>query len=1032
MPLGARDILLIVRAQDEASHVVRNIGNSLGGIGTQAGLTGQKMMSIGSGMTSMGVGLTAVGAAGLALMDNAVNAAVEYEKQAALTLTQTRNLGIGLDEIKDIGKRVAAEIPAPFEEMQEALFDIFSSMDVNGPQAEEILKGISRAAVAGATDIQTAGRATIAILNGFKIPVEELNRVLDIQFELVRSGVGTYEEFASSIGRAIPSANRAGQSVEMLSGMMAFLTRNGLSADMSATSAARAFDLLSNPKFGNALKSIGLNAYTATGQVRPMTEVVADLRKKFEGWSPEAVTKELAELTRGSGGTIQAMRFLNLAINDTNNMFPELVGRMSEAEGAMDGAFNVMAETSAMKIQLMKNQMAILRTEIGDKLLPVKLKLMEVVMKLLNKWNELSPATQELIIKIAAIAAVVATVGGVLLMFAGTLATIVGGVMVAFSVSLGGAIALLAALAVAVVGVIAGIAAYATNFMGAKDAMDEMGVSVEGFKKLLDNLKQGWDAFMGAFSGDGITTEAGTFIGTMERLGVVALATKDALVAGFQELWSGLQEIWGNINNSVGNAIRAFAELFNTVLADVRDWWKNNGAEMLASAMEVVATLQENVMPLWIALKEAISHVLNVIMGIVKVVLEAITFLWQAGGDDIMKVAKAAWNMIMGVIKGAINIIAGIIGAVLHLINGDWGKAWDSIVQALKGAWQIIVSVIEGAIKVVWNVVKGLVNAIWQFFQWLWDALVGNSIVPDMVNAIIDWFKSLKDKAVQWVKDLVTGAINWFIDLNLKAAAKVRELVDNVVNFFGELPGKIRNKITELKDNVVLGFTVLKDAAVGKVTEVKDNVIRGFHVLKDEVVGKVTEIKNNVVAGFHVLKDAVIGKVQEVITWFKGLAGMVIGAIGDLSGHMRNIGINMIQGLINGISSMAGAAANAAKSAVSGAIEGAKSLLKIGSPSKVFEEIGINTGLGMVVGLNKMIKPIENAMTNMTLPGSDGPTLGTSFRGMGANTGGTNITVSEGAVQLIVEGNITEDAVPAVQEAIDEALATLISELQAR
>src|SRR5690606_32665351 len=131
--------------------------------------------------------------------------------------------------------------------------------------AEMILRGFSRGAVAGQVELTDAGRATIAILNAWGLEAEEINRVMDVQFQLVRKGVGDYSEFATTIGNSIPAAVAAGQSVESLSGMLAFMTRQGLSAARASTSAARALELVARPNVQKNLEDYGVTVKDANG-----------------------------------------------------------------------------------------------------------------------------------------------------------------------------------------------------------------------------------------------------------------------------------------------------------------------------------------------------------------------------------------------------------------------------------------------------------------------------------------------------------------------------------------------------------------------------------------------------------------------------------------------------------------------------------------------------------------------------------------------------------------------------------------------
>jgi hypothetical protein len=227
MPVSAREMFLIIRAKDEASRVLRGLSREFGMVNAARTAAAHRTLAAGSALASVGVGIGLVGAAGIKFLKDSTDAAIEYNRQASLTKTQVDGIKVSVQDLERVSSQVAHDIGVPLETLQPALYDIFSSMDVGLSGASKMLRGFGKAAVAGQTDVQTAGRATIALMNAFNIPVSKLNNVLDFQFQLVRKGVGTYEEFASTIGRAIPSAANAGQTYQTLGGILAYLTRNG-------------------------------------------------------------------------------------------------------------------------------------------------------------------------------------------------------------------------------------------------------------------------------------------------------------------------------------------------------------------------------------------------------------------------------------------------------------------------------------------------------------------------------------------------------------------------------------------------------------------------------------------------------------------------------------------------------------------------------------------------------------------------------------------------------------------------------------
>ena len=483
-----------------------------------------KMRTQGQSLLGIGAGIGVAGAAGLAFLGSSTKDSIKYTQEAAKTFTQVpKELGASLDQIKNIGREVAKSIPAPFEQMQASLYDIFSSMSANVPQAELLLRNFAKGAVAGATDVETASQAAISLLNAYKLPptAKNVKRVMDAQFETVRVGRIEYAELASTIGRAIPSAVKAGQSMEELGGLIAFLTRNGLSAAMSATSAARAFDLMTNPKFkenlgglvavaddkGNfrpfleimtdlrkvmneglgpeqatkmknfmesvvdpkalefleemgiktkqvvggkdftgqlqrnaaasaklttanaqlrikaaqstskaekdqiaiAIKSnsaqkailseqnvnLRANGSKAKEALRPFGEIMKDIEEKMKSMSPEEAADFMAAITKGAGGTIQAMRAVNLAIFDTEDQFRTLTNDIRDNSGAAERAYKIMKETPQAKIEELKNKWKTMKTEIGDNMIPVLIKLLDWGIKILEWFDDLSPSTKK-------------------------------------------------------------------------------------------------------------------------------------------------------------------------------------------------------------------------------------------------------------------------------------------------------------------------------------------------------------------------------------------------------------------------------------------------------------------------------------------------------------------------------------------------------------------------------------------------------------------------------------------------------------
>ena len=124
----------------------------------------------------------------------------------------------------------------------------------------------------------------------------------------------------------------------------------------------------------------------------------------------------------------------------------------------------------------------------------------------------------------------------------------------------------------------------------------------------------------------------------------------------------------------------------------------------------------------------------------------------------------------------------------------DLGKAWDDLrnngsmlaygelmLRMLNVIWSAFVTVMAWIVGLVWGAVK----AIGDLFVRLWNALVGHSIIPDLVNGILGWFNVLLQGATEIFNKLgetVVGIMNTVI-------RAVNSLIEAWNRTVGSLPG---------------------------------------------------------------------------------------------------------------------------------------------------------------------------------------------------------------------------------------------------
>ena len=298
----------------------------------------------------------------------------------------------------------------PLENLSQGLYDIYSSIDLTVADSEVVLEKLAKASIAGMTDVRTAARSTVAVMNAYRLTQEDVGYILDWQFQLVRKGVGTYEDFARTIGLALPSFRAADQELNTLGGSISFLTRQGLSASRAATSAARAMELLAQPKAVKNLEALGIEVKNADGTFRQMNDIVTDLA---EGPFKDLVGPEFRNMFKQVFGTgrIQARRFFDIVLKDADQ-YNQRVKEFIDMGGAMENAYDIMFNEPIMRSQELAIQLDLLKIEIGEKLIPTFERLVGWVMALLDGWDRLPGSVRTSIVWFSVAASMLFLIGG--------------------------------------------------------------------------------------------------------------------------------------------------------------------------------------------------------------------------------------------------------------------------------------------------------------------------------------------------------------------------------------------------------------------------------------------------------------------------------------------------------------------------------------------------------------------------------------------------------------------------------------------
>jgi Prophage tail length tape measure protein len=156
------------------------------------------------------------------------------------------------------------------------------------------------------------------------------------------------------------------------------------------------------------------------------------------------------------------------------------------------------------------------------------------------------------------------------------------------------------------------------------------------------------------------------------------------------------------------------------------------------------------------------------------------------------------------------------------------------------------------------------------------------------------------------------------------------------------------------------------DWIVGAWNSIKSFVVNAAKAVVGFIVNAWNGVKAKTTAAWNAVKNAVTRGVGAAIDFVKGMPGKIAGNLGNLGKTLYSKGRDLIDGLINGAKSLLSNIGRMFLDVVPGWIRGPfESALGISSPSKVFHGYGVNITQGLINGLSGTASNVVSAVKDM-------------------------------------------------------------------
>jgi TP901 family phage tail tape measure protein len=842
------------------TSIMQSVANSIGSGNGVVGALGA--VGLAAGATAIGLGVVATKAAG--------------DFQSGLT-TLVTGAGEAQSNIKMVGDgilKMANDTGTSTKQLVDGMYMI-ESAGYHGAAGLDVLKNAAMGAKVGAADLGTVANGVTTIMTDFSSKNVNAANATNALIATVASGKTHMQDLSQSLSTILPTASAAGVGLNDVMAAMATMTGEGVPAADAATYLRQTIMMLENPssKAAKTMKEFGLTAedianemkVSLPGALKMVTDAVG---KQF----PAGSQQYIAAVANIVGGTKSMQGILDLTGSHMDT-FNANVGNISNAVkkggNSIAGWSEVQKDFNFQFSRFQEIGETLLIT-VGNKLLPVVSDFFQHVvipgaqwlLDLFNGATDLSGAFKKLGVDSGILYDIGMTTGTIFRELGGTLERIGGFLKTTFAPALDAARDAFKSLVTSGVGPLHDVLLNTANDMVYfKTGMGPIADFLKSIKEPLHEVAVAWGNMIKA-----VAPLVGALIGLFVHIAKVIAPMMPSLLKIWVQFETGIMGVVTKvapvITQKLIPAIEKLVDAIAPVVKAIIDWIAQSG--IISIIFDILGT--------------TLSLVITIISTIIDVIATVIS-IFTHWGDTTKAVGgffSDLWKHIQGVF-GAIGkwfedrwhdvekVFSGI-GAWFH---DRWNEAWHAITEVFAGIgkwfadrWQ--------------DVVNG--------FKWLYDHNY--------------YFKDLVD----FIRNAIAGVIKWITD-------RWHELVKNTEDAWKNVSNAVRDKFHE---------------AVKFVHDVWSAISQFFvNAWNNWIVGPLTSLWKNVSTFFaNAWTNWIVKPLTDlwtnVSTFFAGVwNNYVAKPIGDLWTSLSNTvsgwansafqwGVNLINGLVNGIASVAG------------------------------------------------------------------------------------------------------------------------------
>ncbi|EPW72787.1 phage tail tape measure protein [Streptococcus suis] len=636
-----------------------------------------------------------------------LDAFLEVDEGMDIIVTKTGATGSALEEMTDIAKTLATELPTDFNTAGSAVGELNTQFGLTGDALKSASTQLIQFSEINGSDVTSSAISAKQAIEAYGLEATDLSSVLDtVTYTSQATGVGVQELMDKAVAGA-PQIKALGLSFDEGVTLMGQFEKAGVDSSAALSSLSKAA-----VKYAGDGLTLQEGLAGTIGQIKASTSETEALSLASEIFGSKAAPRMVDAIKRGALS------------------FEDLAGTADKAAGIVTRTYEGTLDPID-KFTTAQNTAKLAMAEIGDAIAATLAPILEILASLLQAvatwFSGLSEPVKQFIVIVGSL---VAALGLVLPIFIA---------LQAAAMAMGTTIMGMITAAAPIVGIILGvIAVVALLVVG----IQQLWQHHEGFRTAVTEI---WNAIYAFLSV--IIQQISSFV--MSIWGTLTT------------WWTENQQLILKAANTVWTAISTVIQTIMTILGPYLQASWENIKLIITTAWDIIKVVVETAINVLLGIIKAVMRIITgdwsgtweTIKQVVSTVWEAIKSLISIVLNAIAQFISNSWNGIKSTISSILSSISSTVSSIWNGMKATISGVLSGISSAVSSVWNGVKSTITNAINGAKNAVSSAINAIKNLFNFKikWPHIpLPHFSVSGSANPL-DWLKGgLPKISIQW------------------------------------------------------------------------------------------------------------------------------------------------------------------------------------------------------------------------------------------------------------------------------------------